>query len=313
MTGVQLILKASAPRTLWLGVASVIAGTAAAEAHGNLEILPAIICLIFALSAQATSNILHRYYDEKHGYGENRSDKLVCDDIDSPVDSILKEGVKVFGIVTATAGLAIFSMAGWWTFLFAIAIVLISFINNAGKHPFCRTPFYPLSTFLLFGPVGVIGTELVQSQRSAGNIISWWDLSPAVLGCVVIGLMAMNSHVIYGAFHRRTNIESRRTTFYGRYGRRGAIALLLISTAVYTAIGFAAPYILELYPAWCYFPVPMIGLVFGLYSISLLRPGCWYKAWRVSVINVLFVALASLIAFFFIGYSYTTHNILTPF
>lgn len=118
-------------RTLWLGIASVVAGTAAAVAHGNLQPFPALACLLFAIFAQCASNVMHRYYDAKNGYGENEENNIVyADDIDRPLTYILKEGIQVFSILTATAGLAVLSMAGWWTILFAAFIAIIVVISN---------------------------------------------------------------------------------------------------------------------------------------------------------------------------------------
>ena len=51
VTAFQILIKAAGLRTLWLGIASVVAGTAAAAAHGNLQPFPALACLLFAIFA----------------------------------------------------------------------------------------------------------------------------------------------------------------------------------------------------------------------------------------------------------------------
>ncbi len=314
MTAFQIVFKAASLNTLWLGVASVLAGTAAAAAHGNVEFAPAMMCLLFAVFAQATSNVIHRYYDEKHHSGDNEADHMVCDDVDRPMTFILGEGIKIFGVLAAMAGLAILAMAGWWTLIIALILGIVALINNVGRSPFSRTPFYPIATFLVFGPIGVLGTELVQSQRNTAHLICWWDLGPAVMMSLIIGLMAMNSHIFYGIFHRRTQITRSRTTFYYRYGRKGAMTLLTVSTLLYGALGIWAPYEMTLYPAWVYLPVPIISVIFNLFIIfTQLKPGSWRRAWRLSLMNIMFVALASLIIFLTIGYEGTGHDIISPF
>ena len=86
VTAFQILIKAAGLRTLWLGIASVVAGTAAAVAHGNLQPFPALACLLFAIFAQCASNVMHRYYDAKNGYGENEENNIVyADDIDRPL------------------------------------------------------------------------------------------------------------------------------------------------------------------------------------------------------------------------------------
>ena len=192
VTAFQILIKAAGLRTLWLGIASVVAGTAAAVAHGNLQPFPALACLLFAIFAQCASNVMHRYYDAKNGYGENEENNIVyADDIDRPLTYILKEGIQVFSILTATAGLAVLSMAGWWTILFAAFIAIIVVISNTGPHPLCRSVFYPVATFLIFGPIAVVGTAFVQSQHEALALFSWWDLMPALILGMITGMMAV--------------------------------------------------------------------------------------------------------------------------
>ena len=54
-------------RTLPVSCAGVIAGTACAIAAGGFELLPALICLLFAIIAQIASNFANEYYDYKGG------------------------------------------------------------------------------------------------------------------------------------------------------------------------------------------------------------------------------------------------------
>lgn len=315
MTAVEIVLKAASLRTLWLGVASVTAGTAAAAAHGNVEIIPAMLCLLFVVFGQATSNVVHRYFDEKYGLGENGEEGIyAAEDIDHPLSYILLEGVKIFGVLTAMVGLAILSMFGLWTLVVAILLAIIAFVNNAGRSAFSRSPFYPLATFFIFGPLAVIGTELAQSQRISGDMISWWDIGPAVVFSLVIGLMAMNSHILYGAFHRRTNRRSMRTTFYGRYGRKGAMAVLTVSTLLYSSIAFWAPASMSLHPWWIFLPVAVLSMLFSLFIIFfMLRPGTWKMAWNLSLVNIMFVAVSCLVICCIIGYPYATGDSASAF
>lgn len=315
MTALEIVVKAAGLRTLWLGVASVTAGTAAAAAHGNVEIIPAILCLLFMLFGQATSNVIHRYFDEKYQLGENVDDGIhAAEDVDRPVSYILREGVKIFGIVAAMVGLALLGLLGLWTVIIAILIALVAFLNNAGRSGFSRSPFYPLSTFVVFGPLAVIGTELAQSQRISEDMLNWWDIGPAVVFSLVIGLMAMNSHILYGAFHRRTNRRSMRTTFYGRYGRKGAMTVLTVSSFLYASIAIWAPISMQLHPWWIFLPVAVISLLFSLFIIFfMLKPGTWKMAWNLSLVNMMFVAVSCLVICCIIGYPYATGDSASAF
>ena len=305
MTAINILRKAVAPATLWLGIASVIAGSAAAYSHGNFMFLPALACLIFCVCAQIFSNITHRYYDDKHRLGENAADGMYyCEDLDKPVSYVLKEGMRVTGIIAATAGLMILAFAGWWVLIIGVIIAIFVLIANVGPCPLSRTAFYPLITFFMFGPVAVIGTCIVQSEASSQNMLSWWDLEPAVVMSVIIGLMAMNSHLIFGTFHHADNTQSSRTTFFDRYGKRGYLVCITISTLIYGATGVFAPLLLKLFDMpWIYIPIPVLSVVFSYYTVKLtLKPETCHKAWHYSLLNIMAYAILSFIVFCIIGY-----------
>lgn len=305
MTAFQIIIKAASLRTLWLSVASVVAGTAAAAAHGNMDPAAAFVCLLFAVFAQCLSNVMHRYYDDKHGYGENRDDSMeYCEDIDTPVSQVLKEGIRVFAIFTATAGFAILSMAGWWTLIIATGIALFAVLNNIGPYPLSRSVFYPVATFFIFGPLAVIGTELVQSWPTTEHNISWWDLEPGIIMGIIIGLMAVNCHVIYGVFHRRHNTLDSRTTFFGRYGMTATTALIVTTTLLCGAAEIVAPWHMGIYDRnLVYLPVIVLSMILGFLTVHYVRtPGKCTLAWRLSLVNIMLVAVLSLVAFIILGY-----------
>lgn len=305
MTATQILKTATAPATLCIGVASVIGGAAAATAHGNFEILPFLACLIFCVFAQMFSNLMHRYYDDKHQHGENMADGMYyCEDLDRPVSFVLKEGIKVTGMIAATAGLAIIAFANYWALAIGALIILLAVITNIGKHPLSRSVLFPVITFIAFGPIAVIGTCIVQSQASAQNGVSWWDVEPAIIMSIVIGLMAVNCHLIYGTFHRRENLKSSRTTFIGRYAKNAYVTLMGIFTVVYGVAGVLIPVFADLqwHSLW-YMPVPVLSAIFSLYTIHLSRKkGNAHKAWHYSLLNIVLFAVLSFIIISIIGY-----------
>ena len=60
-------MEAMRLRTLPVSIAGVLGGLACALAFGRFEVLPFIICLVFALVAQIVSNFANEYYDYKSG------------------------------------------------------------------------------------------------------------------------------------------------------------------------------------------------------------------------------------------------------
>lgn len=305
MTAIQILKTAAAPFTLWIGVSAVIAGWSAAAAHGNFMFLPAVMCLVFCIFAQLFSNFTHRYFDDKHDYGENRRDGInYCDDLDKPVSYVLKEAMKVTGVIAAMAGLWLLAFAGWWAIIIAIVIAIFVALTNLGPYPLSQTPLYPLISFISFGPITVIGTCLVQSAHSAAHMVSWWDLEPGVVIGTMIGLMAMKTHMIYGAYHIQTGVKSSRTKFFGRYAKPAFVTMMVMITLAYVVIGVLTPMWLHIdNMPWLFMIIPVLsGIVSIINLFYAIKVKTAHLAWHISIYNLLAVAVLSFIVFCIIGY-----------
>ena len=305
MTALQILKTSAAPFTLWIGVAAVIAGCAAAVAHGNFMFLPAVMCMVCCVFAQLFSNFTHRYFDYKHDYGENRRDGILkCDDLDRPVSFVLKEAMKVTGVIAAMAGLWLLAFAGWWPMIIAVIIALCVVISNLGPYPLSQSPFYPIMTFILFGPVAVAGTCLLQSEHSAAHVISWWDLEPGLVIGTMIGFMAMKSHLIYGAFHVLTGQHSSRTKFFGRYAKHAYITLIVCFTIAYVVVGVFTPMLLNIdNKPWLFIAIPVVSGIVSLATLGYtLKTNTVHRAWHISIYNILVVAILSFVVLSIIGY-----------
>lgn len=305
MTAIQILKTAAAPFTLWIGVSAVIAGWTAAVAHGNFMFLPAVMCMVFCIFAQLFSNFTHRYFDNKHDYGENRRDGIDrCDDLDRPVSFVLKEAMKVTGVIAAMAGLWLLAFAGWWAINIAVILGICVAVTNLGPKPLSQSRLYPIMTFLLFGPIAVIGTSVVQSEHSALHILSWWDLEPGVVIGTMIGLMAMKSHLIYGAFHRLTGQHSSRTKFIGRYIKHAYVAVIVCITIAYVAVGVLTPRLLHISNMpWLFIAIPVLSGIVSLTTLGYtLKVKTTHLAWHISIYNLLAVAILSFIVLSIIGY-----------
>lgn len=60
-------IEAMRLRTLPVSIAGVITGTALAIRQGGFSPAPALLCLVFAVTAQIASNFGNEYYDFKKG------------------------------------------------------------------------------------------------------------------------------------------------------------------------------------------------------------------------------------------------------
>lgn len=302
MNALQVVIKSINVKTLWLGVASVAAGCAAATAHGYVDTATTILCLVFALVAQCSGNIAHRYYDELHGYGENIRDGISNEDDDGrPMIYVLKEGMRVFFIMQVTIGLAILMVVGWWTLIPGIILFTIDWLNNHGKHPWSQSLLYPIITFLIFGPLAVLTTQMAIGSAALREW-DWWDIKPGIVMSIVIGIMAMNSHIIYRAAHAKMGLGIY-TSFTGRYGIKVTAGILAITTLLYSAILGAAPMEMQFYTGLGFLLLPTASMLlsFGCIYI-LLKNNNPPLAWRLSIMNILMVSISCLLIFWFMGY-----------
>lgn len=304
MNTFQVILKAAAPKTLWLGISSVIGGCAAAAVHGSFELLPAVLCLLFAILAQATGNVMYYYHDVSHP--EAKGNPLYANisaNLPASLPVVLKEAVKVLGIMTATLGCAIFSLSGLWTLIIGAIILFVIVAHNTSSNSLCNTVFYPLITFLLFGPVGVIGTTLVQTHINSEYLLSSWDLYPALTMSVIVGLMAFNSHLYFSIYHKNHKLYSSHTKFYKHYRRPAIITSLILSTVIFAVVSYFAPFWMDIRYLMPFAPVPMISMALNIVcTVIAFKPRHALLAWNLSLWNIVCYNLISLIVFFYIGY-----------
>lgn len=265
MTANEVLYRASNPHTLYIGLSSVFAGTAAAAVHGNLEVLPAVLCVIFVIFGQLASNLCHRYFDDKYEFGENMSDGLYADGERKTTMRVIHEGMMAATIMAAMAGLSIMTMAGWWTLIVALLLVMVLVICNIGPRPISRTPAYLIATFFIFGPIGVIGTSLVQSQHSTDNMLNWFDIAPAVWMSVVIGLMAVNEHLLFNYRSYLDDRRNKRCTFTVRFGRKANRRMFFINGIVFWVVGIGSS-AFEQYDDWMIYTIlPTISFAVNCY------------------------------------------------
>lgn len=311
MNAYEILKKAAAPKTLLMGISSVISGTAAAASHGNIEILVAILCLMFVIFGQIAANYTHRYCDDKYHFGENRVEGFYDEKMTQPVSWLIKEGIKAFSILAAMAGFAILAICGWWTLCIAALLGIIIVTVNLGRHPFTRRPVYLLASFLIFGPIGVIGTELTQSWLSTDVLLNKWDIAPAIVMSIIMGCMAVNVHLIFGMVSRKKDIQIGKRTFAVKYGPNISTGFIFFNGLVYASAGIIGPFLIDMPNPIAYLPLPIVS--FGINS--------WlaYKAFhhpdtpqltRIALWNMFLYSIIALIILWSTGYAPGTHDII---
>ncbi len=277
-----MVVRTATPESLLMGVATVVMGWAAATVHGNGEVLPAVLCLFFAVFMQLYNNWGHRYYDIKYKFGEYIDDRYDLSD-NKVLDSynIMHQISNGALVMAGMVGIGIMMIAGWWTIVIGLLVYACGWLNSHGANPVLRTRANVFMTFLVFGPIGVIGTELVQSATghtgtdflsSFSNNLTWFDLGPAVMLCVPAGLMALSAHLAHGLTKFDSDTDNEKKTFQTFIGRKATAWLYLLSAILVPVCFVLFKYLCEPTPALGWLLIcPILVTIFMVTRFVMLK------------------------------------------
>lgn len=267
-----LLVGGVQPLTFFIGAATVLFGSSAATLRGNLEVLPASLCLVFTILCQIAGFNLHRYYDISHHLPGHEHDDEMLDSFDQvPRSSIFREGCSAFSILAAMIGLAMLSMGGWPMLIFGVLIAVITWFTFAGPHPLFHTPWALLSTFLLFGPVGVIGTSLIQSAHESSSILNLYDLAPALYCSSVAGLMAANCQLVYFIAFCRGVRNPKSANLVCVCGRKVSAAISVVFSLLWSSIYIIGLYRLGFTEGFFVWVPPVVSVIYNAVLLIAAR------------------------------------------
>ncbi len=234
------------PASLILGLGAVMAGLTASVIRGGITLFPAVMTLIFAMLLQISANLYHGFTDLRYSGGENISGMgdRNSRSFNSARTHLMKVVADAIGLLALTTGLALFSFVGWIGVGYVALILLILYFYFAGPNPMVRTRWSIVVTFLLFGPVAVSGTAIIQNPDCS-------DLLPIVIYSVINGLMAANAHIAIQYLRYEEDLKNGKETlvtakggFFTRFvylGNTIIVALILILRP--TAVEYVSPWV----------------------------------------------------------------------
>lgn len=225
--------------SLMLGTGAALSGIACASLTGNSEMLPATLCIIFAIFAQQAGNFYYRFFDIRNQCGKDIDSRIAEKSVKTPSFTILKECSVAMVMLSAMVGFAIASMGGWWTLPVGIFIAVAGWLSCGSSMPLLRTPFGVVCSFILFGPVCVVATCLLQVMHESTGRVVWTYLFPSFYMAVVIGLMCVNATIVYGYANYYNDLRNSKVTIVGALGRRNSRILFFTNGIVYTAVTVA--------------------------------------------------------------------------
>ncbi len=212
-------------RTLPVSVAGVITGTAFAAMAGMLRVLPAMLCLAFAILAQIASNFANEYYDFKGGLdrpGREGPRRGVTEGDITP--QAMKRATYLTLGVACAIGCSLICWGGWWLILVGIAIALGVMAYSTGPYPLSHHGWGEVAVVFFFGIIPVNFTFYLQTGL--------FDVITAI-SSISIGLMGANVLIVNNYRDLEDDRAVGKRTLAVKFGRHAMTTLYLFN-------GFAA-------------------------------------------------------------------------
>lgn len=227
-------LLASRPKTLAAGSVPVIVASALAAHFGQFKLIPALLCLAFALLAQIASNFSNDYFDFiKKTDNEDRLGpaRAVSSGWIEPKKMLY--GIFVTVVLACMFGLGLVYYGGWQMIIVGLICVISLLAYTAGPWPLAYNGLGDVFVLVFFGLVAVVVSFYVQT--------SFINYQSFICGAVV-GLGAVNILVLNNYRDRDTDRKSNKNTTIVIFGEVFGKRFYLINgfISVFLCLSFIA-------------------------------------------------------------------------
>ncbi len=217
-------------RTLPVSIAGVITGCGCAAFMHGFRLIPALICLMFAIMAQVVSNFANEYFDFKNGLDKKGRDgfRRGVTEGDITPDAMRK---ATFGLLAATCllGLTLTLYGGVWLIAIGILIGIFALAYSTGPYPLSHHGLGDIAVVVFFGIIPVCFTCYVQTGY-------WSWQSPTFLLSIATGLMAANVLVVNNYRDADDDRQVGKHTSIVILGKKFGLALYLADGIAAAAI-----------------------------------------------------------------------------
>lgn len=283
-------IEAMRLRTLPVSLAGVIMAWGFCALYDNFNLIPAILCLLFALLAQIASNFANEYYDFKSGLdrkGREGPRRGVTEgDITPQAMKFATFGTLALACVI---GCSLIYYGGWWLLPIGIFIALGVMAYSTGPYPLSHHGLGEVAVLFFFGIIPVTLTYYVQSLQ--------WNLD-VLLASISIGLMGANVLIVNNYRDHDDDKEVGKRTLAVIFGRRAVSNLYLFNG--YIAVALMIMTWWEL-PVWSW-AAPILYLVahtaiwlqLSIRTGSRLNPLLGMTAMAMAVYSLAFATIAAI-------------------
>ena len=153
----QAWVLAARPKTLAGAATPVFIGTSLALAQGPIQVIPVILCFLFAFAMQIDANLINDYFDFIKG--SDREDRLGPERACAQgwiTTSCMKKGIILTTLLSAALGLCILYYSGAIMIPVGMLCILFAFLYTAGPYPMAYHGWGDVLVLVFFGfvPVG---------------------------------------------------------------------------------------------------------------------------------------------------------------
>ncbi len=249
-------ILAARPKTLFVSVAPVILGASFAYFYGSFKWLPALICLVFALLAQITSNLINDYFDFKKGADteERLGPARMCASGLIKPKAMLRASMLTMTLALLL-GLSLLYWGGVELMFVGAVVAIFAFAYSGGPYPLAYKGWGDVAVLVFYGIVPVYFTYYVQRPIYESNVL---------LGSIAVGLLGMNLLIVNNYRDYFQDKAVGKMTTVVRFGRPTMSNVYLIN--ILLALGIGSWIVGTLTSLWWY-----AVIVFLMYSLKLWR------------------------------------------
>lgn len=215
-------------RTLPASVSGVVTAMALAVSHHSLDILPAMLCLAFAVLAQIASNFANEYYDFKAGLdkpGREGPRRGVTEGDISP-KAMRNATFATLGIA-CVIGCSLIAYSGWWLIPVGIFIALGALAYSTGPYPLSHHGLGEVAVMIFFGIIPVNFTYYLASGQWSVDIL---------YASLAVGFMVSNIIIVNNYRDADADAEVGKRTLAVMWGRKALLAIYLANGIAASAL-----------------------------------------------------------------------------
>lgn len=234
-------ILAARPKTLSGAAIPVMIGCALAYIYGEFQVIPAILCFLFAFLMQIDANFINDLYDFLKG--TDREDRLgperaCAQGWISP--KAMRTGIGITTILAGITGLSLLYFSGWEMIPVGIACIIFAFLYTAGPYPLAYHGWGDILVIVFFGFVPVGCTFYVMAHD--------WNTS-VTISSLACGLIIDTLLMINNFRDREQDAKSGKKTIVVRLGAKAGLVL-------YFLLGLVA--------CWLCFYFIMVGKIYAV-------------------------------------------------